>query len=145
MIRQAATSNINTGSKGGTDETEIGGTEDEEAGDKGTEEGDKRMRASRRTNNNIDDDEEEDKQTITIADITRFITEMEGGLRTRITTTDESIIMQRIVDAIIRAPESRITNYFAEMPKAQRIRMFRRLAKFVHPDKNAHQFANQAF
>jgi hypothetical protein len=37
-------------------------------------------------------------------------------------------------------------NYFAALPKAQRVRMFRRLSLYVHPDKNqAHTQANEAF
>jgi hypothetical protein len=53
--------------------------------------------------------------------------------------------MRYIIDLIIRAPEARIINYFAEMPKGERNRMFRRMARFVHPDKNQDGRANEAF
>ena len=38
-----------------------------------------------------------------------------------------------------------MNNFFIEMPKGQRATMFRRLARYVHPDKNTHKYANEAF
>lgn len=57
----------------------------------------------------------------------------------------EAEFMNYIVELIIRAIPDRIINFFEQMPKGQRVSMFRRLAKYVHPDKNAHRSAKEAF
>lgn len=57
----------------------------------------------------------------------------------------EAEFMEYIVELIIKAPQRRIEQFFENMPKGERVRMFRRLARFVHPDKNANRFAKEAF
>lgn len=73
----------------------------------------------------------------------RFIRAI-GGYR-NIATMPDATFMQYIVELILHTTERRITQYFDAIPKGQRVRMFRRLAKYVHPDKNAHKCAKEAF
>lgn len=93
--------------------------------------------------------EEEDKGETTTAgtneiNIGQFIRGIGGniGRTNRMTETE---FMEYIVELIIKAPQRRIEQFFENMPKGERVRMFRRLARFVHPDKNAHRFAKEAF
>lgn len=68
-----------------------------------------------------------------------------GGNIARTNRMTEAEFMEYIVELIIKAPQRRIEQFFENMPKGERVRMFRRLARFVHPDKNANRFAKEAF
>lgn len=135
--------------------------DEEEEGGETEEEGDKRgINNNRNTRNNNwtdddkggneNDDEEEEKGAainITNDHINGFMRALGArGANANMNTMDEATFMNHIVELILQAPERRIQNYFAELPKAMRVRMYRRLAKFVHPDKNTtNQGANEAF
>jgi hypothetical protein len=77
-------------------------------------------------------------------DIGQFIRGI-GGNIARTNRMTEAEFMEYIVELIIKAPQRRIEQFFENMPKGERVRMFRRLARFVHPDKNANRFAKEAF
>ena len=95
---------------------------------------------------NQDNNEEDKGETAGTTDINigQFIRGIGGNIG-RTNRMTEAEFMEYIVELIIKAPQRRIEQFFENMPKGERVRMFRRLARFVHPDKNAHRFAKEAF
>lgn len=139
IMQAAAAVNKNKGgdNKGGTEMDEA---DEGEGNNNGDDEGDKYI-----INEEAEEEDKNDTGMIQMDNQTMIANFMRAlGQRQTVFAT-EQLMMESIVDAIIRVPEQRIINYFAEMPKGQRVKMFRRLARFVHPDKNAHKFANEAF
>lgn len=53
--------------------------------------------------------------------------------------------MDDVVVFILRQPEQRLIQFFQQIEQEKRVRAFRRLARMVHPDKNGHELAKEAF
>ncbi len=88
--------------------------------------------------------EEDKKEIMGEINVNNFIGGIGGNIG-RANRMTQAQYMEYIVELIIKAPQRRIEQFFENMPKGDRVRMFRRLALFVHPDKNAHRFAKEAF
>lgn len=97
-----------------------------------------------RNQDNNEEDKGENNGGATEINIGQFIRGI-GGNIARTNRMTEAEFMEYIVELIIKAPQRRIEQFFENMPKGERVRMFRRLARFVHPDKNANRFAKEAF
>lgn len=50
-----------------------------------------------------------------------------------------------LVDYVIAMPDYRLYQMFKNIQKDKRMRAYRRLARMIHPDKNAHILAKDAF
>lgn len=97
-----------------------------------------------RNQDNNEEDKGDNNGTATEINIGQFIRGIGGNIG-RTNRMTEAEFMEYIVELIIKAPQRRIEQFFENMPKGERVRMFRRLARFVHPDKNANRFAKEAF